>query len=44
MHDFIDFKKMSGNEILLNLDNLEHLRRTEILNALVELGKRDRLN
>ena len=40
-HDFINFKKMSGNEILLNLDNYENLSNSEIVSGLIELGKRD---
>jgi hypothetical protein len=39
-HDFIDFKSMSGNEILLNLENSQYLRNGELINALLELGKR----
>ena len=37
-HDFINFKKMTGNEILLNLENHEHFAITELLGALSELG------
>jgi len=32
---------MSGNEILLNLENYASLRPTEICSALIELSKRD---
>lgn len=39
-YDFIDFKKMSGNEILLNLENTKFLRYTEKLMALFELSNR----
>jgi hypothetical protein len=39
-HDFINFKMMSGNEILLNLENSEFLRNSELVNALIELSKR----
>lgn len=39
-HDFINFKVMSGNEILLNLENSKYLRNSELVNALLELGKR----
>ena len=35
------FKKMSGNEVLLNLDNCENFRNGELLSGLVELGYRD---
>lgn len=41
LHDFINFKKMSGNEILLNLDNCDNLRSSELLSGLIELGYRD---
>lgn len=40
VHDYIDFKKMSGNEILLNLQNAQYFRKTELLNAFNELSKR----
>lgn len=40
-HDYINFKKMSGNEILLNLDNYENLSHSELVSGLYELGKRD---
>ncbi len=39
--DFINFKNMGGNEILLNLDNCENLRNGELVSGLFELGKRD---
>ena len=39
-HDFMNFKVMSGNEILLNLENSEYLRNGELINALLELSKR----
>ena len=32
---------MSGNEILLNLDNYENLSNSELIGGLMELGKRD---
>ena len=35
---------MTGNEILLNLDNYENLRNGELISGLLELGKRDKLN
>ena len=38
--DFMNFKVMSGNEILLNLENVEYLRLSELINSLIELGKR----
>ena len=33
---------MSGNEILINLNNLENLTQTEMMGGLLELAKRDR--
>lgn len=33
---------MSGNEILLNLDNCENLRNSELIGGLLELAKRDK--
>lgn len=39
-HDFINFKVMSGNEILLNMENAQYLRTSELINSLIELGKR----
>lgn len=41
LHDFINFKNMSGNEIILNLDNCENLRNGELISGLYELAKRD---
>jgi hypothetical protein len=38
--DFIDFKKMTGNEILLNLENMDYFRTSEKINALLELSHR----
>lgn len=38
--DFINFKVMSGNEILLNLENVQYFRTSELINAFMELGKR----
>jgi len=40
----VDFKKMGGNEILLNLGNAENLQNSEIINGLIELQKRDKEN
>lgn len=42
LHDFINFKKMSGNEVLLNLDNCDNLRSSELVSGLIELGYRDK--
>jgi hypothetical protein len=38
----MNFKTMSGNEILLNLDNYENLRHSELVGGLIALGYRDR--
>lgn len=35
---------MEGNEIILNLDNVENLRNGELISGLYELGKRDQDN
>lgn len=46
VHDYINFKKMTGNEILLNLQNVEHLTISEILGALnqvVQIPEEERL-
>lgn len=40
--EFINFKKMSGNEILLNLDNCENMMNSELVGGLLELAKRDK--
>lgn len=40
--DYINFKNMSGNEIILNLDNCENLRNGELISGLYELSKRDK--
>lgn len=43
LNDYIRFKEMlSGNEILLNLDNCDNLRNGELISGLIELGKRDK--
>lgn len=42
MNDFINFKQMSGNEVILNLENHEHFATSELIGGLLELGKRDR--
>jgi hypothetical protein len=41
LNDFMNFKRMSGNEILLNLDNYENFTSSEMVSGLIELGKRD---
>ena len=38
----MNFKLMSGNEIILNLDNHENLANSELVSGLLELGKRDK--
>ena len=40
MHDFMNFRYMSGNEILLNMKNAEHFRHGELCNSLYELSRR----
>lgn len=40
--DFLNFKKMTSNEILLNLENHEHMADSELVGGLIELVKRDR--
>ena len=40
MHDYLNFKNMSGNEILLYLEKPENLRNSEFASALNELVKR----
>lgn len=42
LHDYINFKNMSGNEILVNLDNNDNLRNGELISGLIELAKRDK--
>lgn len=43
LKDFIEFKKMlSGNEVLLNLDNCDNLRNGELVSGLIELSRRDK--
>lgn len=39
-HDFLNFKFMTGNEILLYLERVSELKPSEICGALIELGKR----
>lgn len=42
LHDFIKFKHMSGNEILLNLDNHDNLRNGELVGGLLALANKDK--
>ena len=42
IHDYINFKEMSGNEILINLNNVENLGQQEMMAGLIELKKRDK--
>ena len=39
-NDYINFKLMTGNEILLYLERYAELRSTELTGALIELGKK----
>ena len=41
-HDYINFKQMSGNEILINLNNVDNLGQQEMMAGLLELADRDR--
>lgn len=43
MNDYINFRIMSGNEILLNMQNSQHFRNSELSNALYELSRRTNL-
>ena len=38
--DFINFKKMSGNEIIYNLQNIEYFSKIELLNAFYQFAIR----
>jgi hypothetical protein len=40
LHDYINFKNMQSNEILLNLKNSQMLRFTEIMSGIHVLAKR----
>ena len=40
--DFLNFKKMTSNEILLNMENSENFTKTEMMGALMEIARRDR--
>ena len=42
IHDFMNFKNMTSNEILLNLDNVENLSVSELVGGLMELANRDK--
>jgi hypothetical protein len=42
IHDFLNFKIMTSNEILLNLDNVENLDHSELVGGLIELANRDK--
>ena len=39
--DFINFKEMSSNEILLNLENHKNFASSELVGGLVELSTRE---
>jgi len=41
MHDYLNFKKMTSNEVLLNLDNHKSMTNSELVGGLLELNKRD---
>lgn len=38
VHDYINFSKLTGNELLYNLKNAAHFRHYELSNAFIELG------
>jgi len=38
--DYIDFRRMTGNEVLLNLENSEYLNEQELASGLFELSQR----
>jgi hypothetical protein len=40
IHDALDFKQMTGNEIILNLSNCEYFRHSELINGIYEISKR----
>ena len=40
MNDFINFRYMSGNEILLNMRNADYFRHGELCNSVYELSRR----
>ena len=40
----MNFKKMGGNEVLLNLDNADNLRNGELVSGLLELSRREGQN
>jgi hypothetical protein len=42
LNDFLNFKTMTGNEILLNMENVDNFTTSELIASLIELGKRDR--
>ena len=42
LHDYINFKTMSMEEIILNMENCELFRNGELVSSLLELGKRVR--
>lgn len=42
LHDYLNFKTMTNNEVLLNLQNSDNFSTSELIGGLVELGNRDR--
>ena len=42
MHDYMNFKHMTGNELLINLQHCDHMTTGEMLNCLIALAKKDR--
>mmetsp|Transcript_16813 Transcript_16813/g.25903 ORF Transcript_16813/g.25903 Transcript_16813/m.25903 type:complete len:352 (+) Transcript_16813:62-1117(+) len=41
INDYLNFKKMSSNEILLNMENSDNFQTSEMIGALMELARRD---
>ena len=42
MHDYLNFKNMTGNEILINMQYSNYMTTGEVLNCLIVLHQRDR--
>ena len=42
INDYINFKKMKKNEILLNLENYQNFTTSELVGGLMELANRDK--
>lgn len=42
INDFLNFKKMKSNEILLNMENHQNFETSELVGSLIELSNRDK--